>query len=50
MDLHNAIMNLHNLIMDLHNSIMDLHNDGLFIEIHNWHLWISIIQIMDLHN
>ena len=34
-------MEIHNLIMDLHNSIM---------EIHNWHLWFSIIQIMDLHN
>ena len=33
-------MDLHNLIMNLHNSIMDLHN---------WHLWFSIIQIMDLH-
>ena len=50
MEIHNAIMDLHNLIMDLHNSIMDLHNDGLFIEIHNWHLCVSIIQIMDLHN
>ena len=34
-------MDLHNLIMDLHNSIM---------EIHNWHLWFTIIQIMDIHN
>ena len=34
-------MDLHNLIMDLHNSIM---------EIHNWHLWFSIIQIVDIHN
>ena len=34
-------MDLHNLIMDLHNSIMDLHN---------WHLWFTIIQIMDIHN
>ena len=34
-------MEIHNLIMDLHNSIMDLHN---------WHLWFSIIQIMDIHN
>ena len=43
-------MDLHNSIMDLHNSIMDLHDYGLFMEIHNWYLWISIIRIMDLHN
>ena len=34
-------MDLHNLFMDLHNSIM---------EIHNWHLWFSIIQIIDIDN
>ena len=34
-------MDLHNLIMEIHNSIM---------EIHNWHLWFTIIQIMDIHN
>ena len=34
-------MEIHNLIMDLHNSIM---------EIHNWHLWFTIIQIMDIYN
>ena len=50
MDLHNSIMDLHNSIMDLHNSIMDLHNYGLFMEIHNWHWWISMIRITDLHN
>ena len=45
-----SIMDLHNLIMDLHNSIMDLHNYGLFMDFHNWYLWISIIRIMDLHS
>ena len=50
MDLHNSIMDLHNSIMDLHNSIMDLHNYGLFMEIHNGYLWISIIRIMEIHN
>ena len=34
--------------MDLYNLIMDLHNS--FMEIHNWHLWFTIIQIMDIHN
>ena len=48
MDLHNWIMDIHNSIMDLHNSIMDLHNYGLFMEIHNWYLWRSIIRIMDI--
>ena len=36
--------------MDLHNSIIDLHNYGIFMEIHNWYLWISIIRIMEIHN
>ena len=49
MDIHNWIMDLHNWIMDPHNSIMEIHNYGLFTEIHNWYLWISIIRIMDLH-
>ena len=43
-------MDLHNQIMDLHNSIMDLHNYGLFMEIHNWYLWISIIRIVEINN
>ena len=48
-EIHYSIMDLHNSIMDPHNSIMDLHNYGLFMEIHNWYSWISIIRIMDLH-
>ena len=34
--------------MDLQNSIMDLHNS--IMDLHNWHVWFSIIQIMDIHD
>ena len=50
MEINNSIMEIHNSIMEIHNSIMDPHNYGLFMEIHNWYLWISIIPVMDLHN
>ena len=57
MDLHNWILEIHNWILEIHNWIMDhrnwiidIHNYGLFMEIHNRYLWISIIRIMDLHN